>query len=80
MSGVTVATMIRSIDAAATPASARAAIGRRLRDVGQRLLLGREPPLADPGALDDPLVRRVDVLLEVLVREDAVRDVARRGP
>src|SRR5207342_2470009 len=26
-------------------------------------------------ALDDPLVRRVDVLLEILVREDAVGDV-----
>ena len=45
------------------------------RDVGERLLLGRKAPLADAGALDDPLVRRVDELLEILVREDTVRDV-----
>ena len=36
---------------------------------------GREPALADPGALDDPLVGRVDELLEILVREDTVGHV-----
>ena len=75
MSGVTVATTIRSIEAASTPASASAATAAGCGDVGERLLLGREPALADPGALDDPLVRRVDELLEILVREDAVGHV-----
>ena len=45
------------------------------RDVGQCLVLGGHPPLADAGALHDPLVRRVDVLREVVVRDHAVRDV-----
>ena len=45
------------------------------RDVGQRLLLGREAPLADARALDDPLVRRVDELREVVVRHDLRRHV-----
>ena len=33
-------------------------------DVGQRLVVGGDPPLADAGALDDPFVVRVDELLE----------------
>ena len=45
------------------------------RDVGQRLVLGGHPPLADPRPLDDPLVGRVDVLREVVVRDDALGDV-----
>ena len=43
-----------------------------------RLVGGRDPPLADPGAATDPLVGRVDHLLEVVVRQDL--RPARSGP
>ena len=68
MSGVTVATISRSIDAGSAPAisSARRAAGQA--DVGERLVVGRDPALADPGALDDPLVVGVDDLRELVVR------------
>ena len=42
------------------------------RKVGERLRVGSDPALADPGALDDPLVRRVDEPLELGVVEHAV--------
>jgi hypothetical protein len=38
--------------------------------IAGRLLRRREAPLPDPRALDDPLVGRVDELLEVVVRHD----------
>ena len=52
----------------------RLARGRQ-RDVGERLVLRRDAPLADPRPLDDPLVRRVDVLREVVVRHHPVGHV-----
>ena len=35
----------------------------------------RDPPLADAGALHDPLVRRVDERRQLVVREHAIGDV-----
>jgi hypothetical protein len=67
MSGVTVATMIRSIGQSSDRS--------RLGNICERLFVGRETPLANTGALDDPLVRGVHELLEILVREDTVRDI-----
>ena len=51
----------------------RAGLGKRLasggqRDVAERLVLGRDPPLPDPGSLANPLVGRVDVAGQVVVR------------
>jgi len=43
-----------------------------------RLAVGDVAPLADPRALDDPLVRRVDDLLEVRIRDDALGHVGTR--
>jgi hypothetical protein len=37
--------------------------------VGERLVVGRDPPLVDACALDDPLVRGVHHLREVVVRD-----------
>src|SRR5438034_1058328 len=45
-------------------------------EVGERLIRSGHPPLADPGALKDPLVGGVDVARELLVRDDAVGDPA----
>jgi hypothetical protein len=47
----------------------------RDRHVRRRLAFGDVAALADPGALDDPLVRRVDDLLEVGVRDDPLGHV-----
>src|SRR5207237_9144877 len=46
------------------------------RTVGGRSVLQGHAALPDPGALEDPLVRRVDVLGELVVRDDPVRDLA----
>ena len=51
MSGVTVAQIKRSTTPDPRPRSSSAATGRRQRDVGQRLVLRGDPPLADAGAL-----------------------------
>ena len=48
MSGVTVAQITRSISDGSAPASASASRDGRQRDVAERLVLRREPPLADP--------------------------------
>jgi hypothetical protein len=37
---------------------------------------GRVTPLADAGALDDPLVARVEERRELVVAEDTLREVA----
>jgi hypothetical protein len=47
---------------------------RGQRDVGERLVLRDHPALADARPLEDPLVRGVDVLREIVVRHDAVGD------
>ena len=47
-------------------------LARRHREIGERLLVRGDPALADAGALDDPLVRRVDERLELGVREHAL--------
>ena len=79
MSGVTVATMIRSIvgrvDACVGERRAR---GRRAMSVSASSLV-RDPSLADAGALDDPLVVRVDELLEILVRDRTRSGTFSRG-
>ena len=61
MSGVTVAQMRRSISAAVGARVVERGPRGGQRDVGERLVLGRHAPLADPRALDDPLVGGVDV-------------------
>ena len=62
----------------------RAGLGERLpdgreSDVAERLVLRREPPLADSGPLEDPLVRGVDVAGQIVVRHHRRRHVASRG-
>ena len=62
MSGVTVAQIRKSISGRVDPCIGERRPRGRQRDVGERLVVGGDPPLADPGALDDPLVGRVDEL------------------
>ena len=49
--------------------------GRALCEVRCRLVLARHAALMDARALDDPLVTRVDHLLEVFIRDDLLRHV-----
>ena len=76
MSGVTVATMSRSMSFAVDAGLRERGRARGQREVGERLLLRGDAPLADAGALEDPLVGGVDVLRELVVRDHAVRHVA----
>ena len=55
-------------------------LAARQREIGERLLVRGDPPLADPCALDDPLVRRVDERLELGVRRGSARARMRPGP
>ena len=81
MSGVTVAT-IEQVDRRGVDArhrsSARCAAGTA--DVGQRLVVGGDAALADARAVADPLVVRVDQRRELVVRQDALGDVAAEAP
>ena len=61
LSGVEVASTIRSIDCASMPALASAALRRLDRQMRGELALGGDVALPDAGALHDPLVRRVDL-------------------
>src|SRR5581483_111998 len=58
------------------PGHRERAPGRRQADVRERFVLRGDPPLADAGPLDDPLVVRVDELCEVVVRQHALGHVA----
>ncbi len=74
-SGVAVARTIRSSASASMPAAAsarRAAAQARSRG---HLALGGDVALADAGALDDPLVRRVDHAGQVVVGQDAFGEI-----
>src|SRR5207302_10106488 len=51
----------------------------RLRHTGVRLVRARDPPLTDPGALADPLVRGVELARELVVRHHAFGRVPTRG-
>ena len=65
MSGVVVATMMRSTSAGAMPAAGERRARRVQREIAR--LLGRrgDVALADAGARADPLVARVDALREL---------------
>ena len=76
MSGVTVATVTRSISFGSMPASASGGRRRRQREIRHRLVLRRDPPLADAGAGADPLVGGVDEGREVVVRQHLLGHVA----
>ena len=62
------------------PVALEHALGRRLRHAGVRLVRLRHPPLANTGALHDPLVRRLQALRELVVRHHALRRVAANAP
>ena len=76
LSGVEVASTIRSIDCASTPAAASAARAACERQVGGGLALGRDVALADAGALHDPFVGGVDHPRQLGIGEDAARQIA----
>ena len=63
------------MSSAATPASSSAATRGGQRDVGERLVVRGDPPLADPRPLADPLVRGLDDLGELVVRDHLLRHV-----
>ena len=66
LSGVEVASTMRSIDCASTLASASAARAARIAEVGGQFAVGGDVALADAGALDDPFVGRVDHAREIV--------------
>ena len=66
MSGVVVATTMRSTSAGAMPAAASAARAALQREVARLLGRRRDAALADAGARADPLVARVDALRELV--------------
>ena len=76
LSGVEVASTIRSIDCASTWALASAALRRLDGEIGRHLAVRRDMALADAGALHDPFVGGVDAGRELLVGEDALRQIA----
>ena len=75
MSGVTVALISRSMSLPSTPASRERVPGSRKRDVRECLVVRGDASLADSRALDDPLVRGVDVLPQVVVGQHALGHV-----
>ena len=72
MSGVTVATIRRSMSVPSLPACSSACRAAGSERSDSACVLGRDPALADAGALHDPLVRRVDQLRELVVRDHAL--------
>ena len=79
MSGVTVPTMIRSMSSGVRPARSIAALRGLGREVGRRHAGVHDVPLADPGALHDPVVRGLDELLEICVGQQARRHIGRKA-
>ena len=75
MSGVMVATMIRSIWSAVTPAIFIARNGGLGRQVGGEFILGRDAPFLDAGARGDPFIRGLDHFFEVGVGQDFFRHI-----
>ena len=79
MSGVTVPTMMRSTSSAVMPR----AVERFLRGGGGELGRARAPfgdaALADAGAIEDPLIRRIDERFEVVVAENFVGEESADG-
>ena len=71
-SGLAVASTMLSSSAAVTPARSSADLARLATQHGDGLLRPRDPPLPDAGALDDPLVGRVEHPGEVVVGEHPV--------
>ncbi len=76
LSGVAVASTIRSIDGASSADAASAAARRLDGEIGRDLAGRRDAALADAGALDDPLVRRVDLAGELRIGEDVLGQIA----
>ena len=75
MSGVTVPTMITSMSSGVRPALLDRLARRLRRQIARRHAGIDDVALADAGALHDPLVGRLDHLLEVGVGEHARRHV-----
>ena len=73
LSGVEVASTIRSMSSGVRPALASAARAARLAQRRRRLVVGRDVALADAGALDDPLVGGLDHAFEIGILHDAAR-------
>jgi hypothetical protein len=63
MSGVDVATMIRSTSAGRRPADCRRGARRRQRQIAADFAFRGKVARADAGALDDPRVGRLDAAL-----------------
>ena len=76
LSGVEVASTIRSIDCASMPALASAACAALSAEMRGELALRRDVALLDAGALDDPFVRRVDHRRQFGIGQDALRQIA----
>ena len=76
MSGVTVATMMRSISGAATPGLLHRVLRGPGGHVAGVLAFGGDPPLLDSGAGGDPLVGCLDDFFEIGVGEDPLRHIA----
>ena len=79
MSGVTVPTMITSMSSGVRPACVDRLPRRFRRQVARRHAGIDDVPLADAGALHDPLVGRLDHLLEIGVGQQARRHVGRQA-
>ena len=78
MSGVAVATRMRSISSALIPACSMALSAALGGHVAGAFILRSDAAFLDPGARGDPLVARIDHAREVLVRDDFFRHVTAR--
>ena len=78
LSGVAVASTIRSMSAGVSPALSSAAFAASSAEVGGELAIGGDVALADAGPLQDPLVGRLDHPRQVGVGEDLLGQVAAR--
>ena len=76
MSGVTVQTMMASMVGGVDATLGEGAFGGGDGHIGRGDVGIGDVALADAGALDDPLVVGFDELFEVLIGEDARRDIA----
>ena len=79
VSGVQVATMIRSMLERIDPAQFQRLLRGLRAHVGGEFVLRRDAPLADAGARADPLVARIDHLLQLGVGQHAAGQIGAGG-